>query len=362
VDLRLVNVTFRGNVAVASSQDGGGGGLYAVGARDVVISQSAFDDNRGSNGGALYTLGTRSLTILGTRLRANAATGCCGNPGGGGNGGAIGVDGANRTVTICGSTIRENTGNAYGVGFFSVGYDAQSTTLFHEVAFEANRNPLTTGFAAGAYLQGVPFQITASTFIGNEANSFAGLFLGPGATGDVVNSTFHANVARQGLGGGVVVNTTAPVRITNSTIVGNSAPGPTAFGGGIQVGANHALTLKNVVLAFNTGGNAFNPWNISRTVLDGGGVIQYPQERVPGQLDPPATASVVWADPRAAPPAWNGGPTKTMALLAGSPARDTGTPVGAPARDQRGLLRDASPDVGAFEAGSDAIFANGFDP
>src|SRR6202041_1386914 len=45
----------------------------------------------------------------------------------------------------------------------------------------------------------------------------------------------------------------------------------------------------------------------------------------------------------------NGGPTQTMALLTGSPAINAGDPNGAPSTDQRGVLRDASPDIGAFE-------------
>jgi hypothetical protein len=38
-----------------------------------------------------------------------------------------------------------------------------------------------------------------------------------------------------------------------------------------------------------------------------------------------------------------------MALLLGSPAIDAGTVTGAPTTDQRGALRDAHPDIGAFE-------------
>src|SRR5262249_32509248 len=52
----------------------------------------------------------------------------------------------------------------------------------------------------------------------------------------------------------------------------------------------------------------------------------------------------------------NGGPTATMALLPGSPAIDAGDPTlavdqhGQPlTTDQRGVARDAAPDIGAFE-------------
>src|SRR5262249_44065845 len=45
----------------------------------------------------------------------------------------------------------------------------------------------------------------------------------------------------------------------------------------------------------------------------------------------------------------HGGLTQTVALLSGSPAIDAADPSLAPATDQRGLPRDALPDIGAFE-------------
>jgi hypothetical protein len=62
-------------------------------------------------------------------------------------------------------------------------------------------------------------------------------------------------------------------------------------------------------------------------------------------------------DPMLAPLANNGGPTRTHALLAGSPAIDKGDNAGAPAADQRGVARPRDgdgngsliADIGAFE-------------
>lgn len=45
----------------------------------------------------------------------------------------------------------------------------------------------------------------------------------------------------------------------------------------------------------------------------------------------------------------NGGPTLTHALEAGSPAIDAADAGASPATDQRGVVRDANPDVGSFE-------------
>jgi hypothetical protein len=158
------------------------------------------------------------------------------------------------------------------------------------------------------------------------------------------------------------VGTTSPVTIVNATIVGNSAPGPVAFVGGIVVGATNALTLRNVILAHNTGGNVWNPWNISRQVA-GSNVIQYPRYRpLPsGQEEPPAVGSALqWADPQVAAPAWNGGSAPTAAIGLGSLAHDAGSAVGAPAADQRGVPHVGAPDLGAYEVSDDLIFADGF--
>jgi hypothetical protein len=47
--------------------------------------------------------------------------------------------------------------------------------------------------------------------------------------------------------------------------------------------------------------------------------------------------------------AHNGGPTQTIALLAGSPAIAAGNSAGAPDIDQRGMPRGSPPCIGAFE-------------
>jgi hypothetical protein len=57
-------------------------------------------------------------------------------------------------------------------------------------------------------------------------------------------------------------------------------------------------------------------------------------------------------DPRLAAPANNGGPTRTMALQAGSPAINAGS--GCSPADQRGAPRVGTCDIGAFEFGAAA--------
>jgi len=59
--------------------------------------------------------------------------------------------------------------------------------------------------------------------------------------------------------------------------------------------------------------------------------------------------NLIGGNPQLASLADNGGPTQTMALLGGSPARDAATDSSV-TTDQRGLPMNGVPDLGAFEA------------
>ncbi len=347
--LVVVDCEFTNNHAVTEAQDSGGGAIYAIGLDRLVLADCVFEGNTGSNGGAVYSLGSREVIITDSTFLGNTATGDDGNPGNGGNGGALGVDGAARTVRVCGTFFRNNTANAYGAGFFSVMYDDSSLTEFVGCSFEGNLNPTTDQFAGGAYIQGGPFSVRDTLFQANEANGVGALFLGPAATGDLTNCTFTQNIAREALAGAISVNTDRPVEMVNCTIVDNHAPGEFAFAAGINVGEDNELRIRNTILAGNTGGNVWNPWNIRRTVLDGGGNLQWPETRPNGQSEPPATATVNWAEPMLLPIGPYGGITATMPPDDFSPAIAGGVTAGAPDADQRGRRRVPPIDVGAYE-------------
>jgi hypothetical protein len=77
-------------------------------------------------------------------------------------------------------------------------------------------------------------------------------------------------------------------------------------------------------------------------------------------------ADTLRGDPMLEPLADNGGPTRTHALAAGSPAIDAGNDYFGDAFDQRGdgfaRVANGRADIGAFEVqAGDAIFADGFD-
>jgi hypothetical protein len=91
---------------------------------DSTLGGSADQGNVGSNGGALSSIGV-SYTVLNSTLSYNRAIGNGANPAadgtpGGGSGGAIYNDGNTYTLSICGSTIRNNDANEGGGAIFFV--------------------------------------------------------------------------------------------------------------------------------------------------------------------------------------------------------------------------------------------------
>ncbi len=95
----------------------------------MIVARSTFGGapelgNTCANGGALSSIGV-SWTIVDSTFSFNEARGEGGNPAkagtlGGGSGGAIYNDGRTMTLSLCGTTIEENTANAYGSAIFFV--------------------------------------------------------------------------------------------------------------------------------------------------------------------------------------------------------------------------------------------------
>jgi hypothetical protein len=148
--------------------------------------------------------------------------------------------------------------------------------------------------------------------------------------------------------------------VFNCTVTGNQAE----YGGGIAGNP----TLGNTIVAGNTAATAANGPDGSGTFFsEGYNLVQNTNGLA---LSGPALIGI---DPLLGPLAYNGGPTRTCALRAGSPAIDNGKNCG-PVTDQRGAPRpfdfpsitnagggDGS-DIGAFELGRPTLtiqqFAN----
>lgn len=303
-------------------------------------------------------------------------------------GGGIYV-GDGTTVTLARVRVRENKSRQFGGGITNDGNLTVSQSLIV-------RNTLPLDFIGGVTSSGGGIlnsvggvlRVERSLIAENEAGRGGGI-RNAGGTMVVVSSTISGNkaVAR---GGGVM--NFGQAAFAFATITGNEANwgepeinlDEERLGGGIYhvAGEGSTLVIGNSILAANTDnrdagdadfapdchgtapggafsfrGNVIGVWNSNCTLKD---VILagLPLDRI-GTSNAPR-------DPRLGALADNGGPTRTHAALAGSPARDFGTSLvgGAlfycPNLDQRGFVRprdgdgngSAKCDAGAFEANS----------
>jgi hypothetical protein len=93
------------------------------------------------------------------------------------------MDGAHIVITMCGTHIDSNQGNAYGGGLFFVDDALAGTAAIDQSSFDGN----STAFAGGLYLQGATGTLTNSSVINNQVQAIDGV--GPYAT----NAFFDAD-------------------------------------------------------------------------------------------------------------------------------------------------------------------------
>ena len=177
--LNVIHSQFINNIGPATGQDSAGGAIYSVGVGTTTVVGSTFQGNQASDGGALGNLGA-SVDLVNDTIQGNQATGTGGNPG---NGGGVYMDGAHIVITMCGTHIDGNQGNAYGGGLFFVDDATAGTAAIDQSTFDGN----STAFAGGLYLQGATGTLTNSSVINNQVKAIDGV--GPYAT----NAFFDAD-------------------------------------------------------------------------------------------------------------------------------------------------------------------------
>ena len=314
-----------GGITIQDGASAGGAGVRVDDSSILNLNNAIVSNNAGADeGGGFHVHGT--LNLDGVLLSNNSAN----------RGGGIyfhGADGGSLTnVTISGHTV--SGGNGGGIWNDST-ITVTSSTI--------NGNSAVSG--GGIYNEGT-IDISSSTVNGNMADTGAGIYNDTSSTSlTFTNATVSGNTATSAGGG---LYTEKSVTMVNSTFTLNSADS----GGGIrtQTGAG-TVDLLNTIVAGNTAISA-NPdlqgnFTTSGFNLIGDGTGQsdlvngVSNDQVGSGGSPINAMLVALAD--------NGGLTQTHALLAGSPARNAGTAAGAPAVDQRGVTRDATPDIGAFE-------------
>ena len=332
--LTVIDSVFDDNHAPSPGQDIAGGAIYGFGGGDIVVVRSTFTNNSASDGGAIGSL-NGDLTVINTNLTANAASGTGGNPGNGGAGGAIYMDGRDEATTLCGVTMSGNTAGAIGGGFFRVSNDDSGSFAMDRSTVDANRvTAADSGNAGGLYLQGLTLDITNSTISRNEAFYNGGIWINECAV-QMTNVTIAETIATGSNGGGVWLGNSPTGTMLNCTIANNHSTADGQVAGAIF---GDGLSLVNTVISGNTA--MYTPTcNVSRS--DGTGNLQWPS----GSL---CTDDPLVADPMLGALRDNGGDTETLLPAAASPARGIGTSC--PSTDQLGDPRPDPCTAGAVEA------------
>jgi hypothetical protein len=167
-----------------------------------------------------------------------------------------------------------------------------------------------------------------------SSNSSNGVDSDVGSTATITNSTITQSNGASGIQDDGTVN------LNEDTIAFSSQYGINNHGGG-------TANVFNTILAGNTIGNCFfaitPPTTGSGSNSDDSGTTCGTTITTGGNQ---GTGNGVITGTS---PALNGGPSPTYALPASSVAIGKGTAAGAATTDQRGFLRDATPDVGAYE-------------
>ncbi|MBF0530363.1 MAG: hypothetical protein HQK55_14045 [Deltaproteobacteria bacterium] len=289
------------------------------------------------NGGGATTIfkvmSNAAATISNLTIQNGRHSGAAGATGGGG----ITIE-ALGSLTLNNCVVSGNTTDSKGGGIYSEGRLTAANCTF-------SGNNATAGPGGGIYNAGT-LNLTNCTINGNSSTSDVGGGAANDGTLSATNCTFSGNTTNS-KGGGVASQGT--MTLTNSTITNNTDSSGTAAGL-YQFGAAPSASLLNNIIAANTGGD--NVKAISGTLTSRGYNIV--GENTGGYF---IATDIINNNPVLGALAGNGGPTKTHALLDGSPAIDAGTCTGAPATDQRGVTRPqvgkgtgtALCDIGSFE-------------
>jgi hypothetical protein len=340
------NLTIDGPGAANLTISGGNQvGVFTINSGTVSIQGVTISNG---NAGGIRNYGT--LTVTNSTISGNTAS----------SGAGIYNE---RTVTVTNSTISGNTASNDGGGIFN----NYGTVTVTNSMISGNKAVNSSG---GGINNSGTLIVTNSTISGNTANSGGGGIYNYG-TVTVTNSTFTGNNAYYG--GGIWNYGT--LTVTNSTFTGNTIG---SDGGGIYISSG-TVTVTNSILSANSRGGIYNIAgtvtvtnsilsantikNCFGTITNGGHNID--SANTCGFT---TTGSMYNTDPKLDPAGLtdNGGPTKTIALLPGSPAIDAGdatTCVGLPGgnKDQRGKARVGTCDIGSFESQGFTISKTGGD-
>lgn len=283
-------------------------------------------------GGGIHNSGT--LTLRNTSVESNSAQYGAGILN---NGGAL---------IVANSTFTSNIASIGGGGVFN-------SNSGHLTVVDSMFSQNTAQRGGGIYNEQSPLTLTKSTLANNSAQGgYGGGIYNMMGSITVANSTFSGNSA---VGWGSAIMNYGSLGLHNSTLSSNSN------GIALLNTETGQLSFYNTVVANTVG--ALDCANINSGVIKANiNNLVETTYFTPVETCWPPTGTQLSSDPLLGPLADNGGPTQTMALLAGSPAIDAGddTICAAPPVDevdQRGVTRPQDGDgdgvlvcdIGAYE-------------
>ena len=329
--VHIIDSEFRDNQAALVGPDVGGGAVYVLGNKELVISGSQFTNNRAANGGAVGMLFANPKIFnsvfenntaegVGQNVQLPEEEGCPvfgheGQGGAGGLGGGVYFDGMNDdgfVYTICGSTFKDNRANELSGALFRTPNVAVRSMAIERSTFDGN----TAKMGAVSFIMENDLKVSDSTFMNNKAGVdisgnptwgiFGGLWVYKGSL-EVVNSTFSNNVP-DGLSVQEASGTFTNVTISKSKIFEPSIVG-------------YSLTFNNSLFTDTE----------CDTTFAGQSNVQWPTAQACAQ-------DTTFADPALEAAGDNGGPTPT--LLPGNTNAVRGVGRNCPSTDQRGQARN----------------------
>jgi outer membrane protein assembly factor BamB len=189
--------------------------------------------------------------------------------------------------------------------------------------------------------------VNESTISGNSNNSGGGGIENFDSSLTLNTSTISGNTSTsEGAGINNSGGSFSSATLTNSTISANAA----AFrGGGVANKINNTVTLRNTIVAGNTGPFGPDCWRDTTAAINSQGHNLIGNTLFCNYV--PGAGDLTNRNAMLGPLQDNGGPTLTHALLLSSPAIDAGDTAACPPVDQRGVLRPqgSACDIGAYE-------------
>ena len=327
--------------------------LTNTGGNDTITGPAAGVTINGGGTSSVFQVNSGVVATISGLNIGNGATS--------GDGGGVSNAGY---LSLIGCTVSDNTAAVAGGGLANYG-----TAVVTDCTFSNNVAKVRGG---GLYNSGTA-TLTGCTFDGGEGGilkdgGFGGGGLSNVGTVTLTGCTISNNAAGlSGItpppryGGGLLNSGTAT--LTACTISGNSAIGS---GGGIYNYGSGCAALIDTIVAGNVGPDGADDINGDEgTEVTGsynligtggsGGITGGTEDNI---------VLTSLADLDLAPPANNGGPTQTMALLPGSAAIGMGTTADDPVTtapittDQRGQPLDSPPDIGAYQLNGTLVLAS----